>query len=293
MLECVVNVSEGRDRAVLDVLAASCEASLLDLHVDADHHRSVFTLAGPGASDAVVAVRALAEAVARHVDISTHEGVHPRMGALDVVPFVALGPTRAEAEQAIAAARDFAQWWAEAWDVPVFLYDEAEPSGRDLPYVRRHAFKSRQPDFGPPQPHPRLGVTAVGARKPLVAVNCVLVARDVELARRIARQVREADGGLRGVRALGFMIDAIDRPQVSMNLVELEHTGIEDACLRVRDLARRAGSDVAEVELVGLLPAAELDRCTERFLAWSGLDASSTVEGRILEKEIRSGPTLE
>ena len=276
-----MNVSEGRNQSVLRAIAARCARSVVDLHTDDDHNRSVFTLAGPGADDAITAVRSLADAVATLVSITGHEGVHPYIGALDVVPFVALGGTTAEARIAVEAAHEFGEWWAETYDVPVFLYDDADDSGRTLPYTRRHAFRSRKPDFGPASPHPTLGATAVGARKPLVAINVVLLAREVAIARRIAREIRESDGGLPGVRALGLMLESQGRPQVSMNLVDLDRTGIEDACLTVRELARRERTDVASVELVGLVPRRELDRCSDEFLRWADIDGSVAIEARV------------
>jgi glutamate formiminotransferase len=281
MLECVANVSEGRNTNALRAVAEGCGASLVDVHTDPDHNRSVFTLAGPGGHDAAPAARDLAASVAAHISIADHEGVHPRIGALDVVPFVALGGTKVERAQAADAAREFGQWWAETHAVPVFLYDDADPGARDLPHIRRHAFKTRKPDFGPEAPHHTLGSTAVGARKPLVAINLLLVTRDVAVARRIAREIREQDGGLPGVRALGLMLESKGRPQVSMNLVDLERTGIEDACLDVRELARREHTDVASVEVVGLVPRADLDRCTDDFLAWANIDASAAIEARV------------
>jgi glutamate formiminotransferase len=281
VLECVVNVSEGRDMDRLLRIARACGPSLVDVHTDADHNRSVFTLAGPSPREAVEGARSLAAAVAEQCSIVGHLGEHPRFGALDVVPFVALGGTRIEREHAAEEARAFGQWWAHEFAVPVFLYDEADPEGRDLPNARSTSFRSRSPDFGPDAPHARLGATAVGARRPLVACNCVLVSRDITVARRIARDMRERTGGLRGVRALGFFLPEAKRAQVSMNLVELDHTGVQDACLHVRNLARRYGTDVASVELVGLIPGRDLDRCTDDFLQWSRLDAESTVEVRI------------
>jgi glutamate formiminotransferase len=281
VLECVANVSEGRDKDALRALADACGPSLVDVHTDADHHRSVFTLVGPGPDDAPTAARDLAGAVATHISIAEHDGVHPRFGALDVVPFVALEGTNAEGASAAVAAREFGQWWAESHDVPVFFYDDADPGGRDLPDIRRHAFRTRAPDFGPQQPHPTLGATAVGARKPLVAINLLLITHDVALARRIAHQIRERDGGLPGVRALGLMLASAGRPQVSLNLVDLDRTGIEAACLEVRELARREQTDVASVELVGLVPRRYLDRCSDEFLTWAGIDGSAAIETRV------------
>ena len=281
MLECVVNVSQGRDMARLRTLADVSGAALLDLHVDADHHRSVLTLAERAGVNVEDAVRALGTCVAELISIADHEGAHPRLGALDVVPFVALSDSHTERERAADAARSFGQWWAEGYDVPVFLYEAADSERRSLPSVRRDAFRSRQPDYGPDAPHPQLGATAVGARKPLVAVNCLLPTDDVEVARRVAAGVRESSGGLPSVRALGFMLSTQHRAQVSMNLVDLERTGVEAACVRVRELAREERSDVMEVELVGLLPLREFERCSEGFLSWSGIDSGSTIESRV------------
>lgn len=279
MLECVPNVSEGRDTRALDAFAQACSASLLDLHVDPDHHRSVFTLAGPDDRDAEPAVRRLAGAVADRVDLTTHAGVHPRIGALDVVPFVALDGT--SGGDAVDAAGAFASWVAEELALPVFLYGDADPQHRSLPDVRRDAFTRRQPDVGPPEPHPQLGAVAVGARPLLVAVNCELDKHDLALASSLARAVRERDGGLPGVRALGLELESVARVQVSMNLVDLAATGLQQACETVRSLARARGADVARVELVGLLPASELARCDDEFRAWSAISADQTIEARL------------
>jgi glutamate formiminotransferase len=284
VLECVPNVSEGRRRHVIERIGGSCAKCLLDVHVDADHNRSVFTLAAPTADELERCIAALAEAVVRDADDSWHDGVHPRIGVLDVVPFVALEDSPDERATAVHRAHDFAEWLAGSFDVPVFLYGDADPERRSLPSLRRDAFVRRPPDFGPVEPHPMLGATAVGARSVLVAVNCELPGDDVELARRIAHEVRERGGGLAGVRALGFALASRGRAQVSMNLTALDATGVEQACAEVRRLARDAGSDVARVELVGLLPRVELDRCSDEFRLWAGLSDDQTIEGRYVRR---------
>jgi glutamate formiminotransferase len=281
MLECIVNIAEGRDRSALRAIAAECGAALLDVHSDADHHRTVFTLAGPRDDDAIPAARSLADAVEARVAVAGYDGVHPFLGALDVVPFVGLHETAAERAGAVRAAREFGAWWAETHDVPVFLYDDADPSGRDLPRTRREAFTTRAPDFGPSEPHPSLGATAVGARRPLVAINVWLATDDVGVARRIAAAVRERDGGLPGVRALGLGLASRRQVQVSMNLVDLARTGVEAAVTEVRDRARREPAEVTSVELVGLVPRRELERCSAGFREWAGLDCDVAVEDRI------------
>jgi len=282
VLECVPNVSEGRDPVVVAALADACGAALLDRHVDADHHRTVLTLAGPGPRDALGAAEALARAVAEHCDLRTHRGVHPRLGALDVVPFVALDePTPV----AVDAAHAFATWIHRALGVPVFLYDGAAADGCSLPEVRRDAFVRRPPDLGGPAAHPRLGAVAVGARAPMVAVNCWLDSDDVALARRVATVVRARDGGLPGVRALGLALPGRARAQVSMNLVDLERTGVEAACTAVRDAVAAAGGRVERVELVGLLRTVDLERCSAGFRAWAGLDPGCTIESRLAGRD--------
>jgi glutamate formiminotransferase len=278
VLECVVNVSEGRDREVVDTIAGAAGGAVLDVHVDADHNRAVVTLGGEPAR-LEDAVRRLATRAASLLDLREHGGVHPRFGVVDVVPFVALHGT--SRERATDAARAYARWSAETLGVPVFLYGDADPDARTLPDARRDAFTRRAPDVGPAHADPRLGTTAVGARPVLVALNCDLVSDDITLARSIARAVRERDGGLPGVRALGLALASQRRAQVSMNLVDLDRTGVEAACNAVRDLAVAHGSDVARVELVGLVPAAELARRSDRFRASSGISEAQTIEARL------------
>ena len=286
MFECVVNVSEGRRAEVVAAVADACGAALLDVHTDPDHNRSVLTLAG--AADVVAAsASALARAAVERIDLGAHSGVHPRLGAVDVVPFVPLdGGTL---EVAAAVARDWGERVAGELAVPVFLYGAADPAGRSLPDVRREAFGERGPDFGPSEPHPTAGDVAVGARPVLVAINCELGTGDVAVARAVARMVRERDGGLPGVRALGFALESKGRAQVSMNLTDLQATGVEAACEAVRRAVVERGGDVTAVELVGLLPGTELDRCSEEFLAWSGLSPEMTIEARLGRRGTASG----
>lgn len=285
MLECVPNISEGQNAEVLDDLSQASGASLLDMHADRDHNRAVFTLAGPGPRDAETSACALARAAAARVDLTDHVGVHPRMGVIDVVPFIALDE---EHEVAADAAQAFAAWAVEELALPVFFYDDADPKRRSLPELRADAFVKRQPDAGPVRPHPTLGAVAVGARPPLVAVNCWLDTNDMIVARAIAREVREVDGGLPGVRALGLLMESGGVAQVSMNLVDLPVTGLEAACTAVRLAAGRDDFEVTRVEIVGLMPAAELARCTEAFREWAELSDDVTIEARLAARpEVR------
>ena len=266
---------------MVEALAAACGSPLLDVHVDRDHNRSVFTLVAEAAEEVEAASVRLAEAVAHTVDRSWRDGVHPRLGALDVVPFVALSGTPESRASAVRTAQYFAGWLGDTLDVPTFLYDDADPQDRPLPRLRRDAFVRRMPDYGPSEPHPKLGATAVGARPPLVAINCELDRDDVDLARRIAGDVRERGGGLPGVRALGFELSSPRRAQVSLNVTDLEATGVEEACAEVARAARSEGADVARIELVGLIPRTALEECSPAFCRRAGLGEEQTIEGRL------------
>ncbi|HEX9991540.1 MAG TPA: hypothetical protein VGB14_01295 [Acidimicrobiales bacterium] len=257
MLECVVNVSEGRSPDVLAALAGAAGPHLLDLHADPDHHRAVLTLVGEDAPRAVAR-----EAVAR-IDLRGHAGAHPRIGAVDVVPFVPLGAT--PLADAVAARDRFAAWAAAALALPCFLYGPE----RSLPEVRRSAFAGLAPDTGPPRPHPTAGAAAVGARPVLVAYNLWLAEPDLAAARRLARALRGP-----AVRALGLAVGA--HVQVSTNLVDPATVGPADVYDRVA-----AEVAVARAELVGLVPRAVLDAVPRR--RWAALDLAEdrTVEARL------------
>jgi glutamate formiminotransferase len=270
VLECVVNVSEGRDRAVITALAAAGGRWVLDVHSDPHHHRSVLTMAGEGLEGAVQAVAA--EAVAR-LDLRSHEGAHPRLGVVDVVPFVPLSGSTMD--EAVAARDRFLAWAGSELALPGFAYGPE----RSLPEVRRSAFAPLAPSAGPPAPHPTAGAVCVGARPVLVAYNVWLApGAGVDDARRVAREVRVP--GV--VRALG--LDVGGRAQVSMNLVEPLRVGPAAAFDAVR--ARAA---VERAELVGLLPAAVLDDVPPA--RWDELDVgwSQTIESRLAEHGHLSG----
>ena len=262
MLECVVNVSEGRRPAVVDAIAAAAGASLLDVHTDPHHNRAVLTLAGTEEVEA--AVRAVATETVHRVDLRTHVGVHPRVGALDVVPFVPLAGTTMAA--AVAARDRFAAWAGADLGVPCFLYGPERP----LPEVRRRAFVDLVPDSGPSVAHPTAGATCVGARGVLVAYNLWLAPEaGVDVARSVAAAVRGP-----AVRALG--LDVGGRAQVSINLVDPLVVGPA----QVYD-AVAARAPVVGAELVGLVPAAVLDAAPPE--RWTELDLgpARTIEGRL------------
>jgi glutamate formiminotransferase len=275
LVECVANVSEGRDLGVLAALDAAAGYLLRDRHSDPDHHRSVFTLVGP-ADEVVDAARALAIAVVQRHDVGVHAGAHPRLGVLDVVPFVPYEPGQAAPQDlgTVTGLRDdFARWLAETCGVPAFLYGPlAVGAPRTLPEVRREAFRNLEPDFGPHRPHPRAGATAVGARPVLVAYNVWV--STAEVARQVATQIRGA-----AVRALG--LDLGDRAQVSCNLIDPDRFGPERLYDEVAALVEAGGGATLGAELVGLVPSAVLERIPPPRWPELALSASQTVEARL------------
>lgn len=277
-LECVVNVSEGRDEAALSELSASAGPVFVDLHRDPHHHRAVLTLAG-APDDVTAAARSLATTTVERLDLRAHDGVHPRLGVLDVVPFVPYEPGHAAPDDLTAAAAhrdDFARWLADTLDVPSFLYGPlAGGRNRTLPDIRRHAFASNgglSPDFGPARPDPRSGATAVGARRVLVAYNVWV--SSIEVARLIAPRVRGPQ-----VRALALVVGK--RAQVSCNLIEPDAFGPARLYDAVAALAAEAGGTVEGAELVGLLPELVLAAVPAARWPELGLSAEATVESRL------------
>ncbi len=266
MLECVVNISEGRRADVIEAIAATAGADLLDVHQDRDHHRSVLTLVGEDAP------RAVASAAVARLDLGQHVGAHPRFGVVDVVPFVPLAGS--SIDDACAARDRFAVWAADALAVPCFLYGPGLGAGRPLPEVRRTAFSPRRPDTGPARPHPTAGATAVGARDVLVAYNLWLADADLDLARRLAADLRSPT-----VRALGLAVG--DRVQVSCNLVAPGSTGPAEVFDVVATRAAAAGSAVAGAELVGLVPRSVLEAIPPRRWAELDLAEDRTIEAAL------------
>ena len=260
VLECVLNLSEGRRSAVVADLAATAGDELLDLHSDPDHNRSVLTLVGTEAP------RAVARAAVERLDLRRHTGVHPRIGVVDVVPFVALaGSSPADAR---AARDEFAVWIATELGVPAFLYGPE----RSLPELRRGAFTTLAPDHGPSTPHPRAGAVAVGVRPVLMAWNLWLAEPDLATARSIATAVRSTD-----VRALGLQVG--EAVQVSMNLLAPLRTGPAQVYDRVASMA-----PVARAELVGLVTAELLESVPSDRWAELDLGPDRTVEARLARR---------
>jgi glutamate formiminotransferase len=274
LIECVPNFSEGRRPEVIDEIVHAVGqidgVTVLDHSRDETHNRSVLTFAG----NAEPVVRAATAAVGRAlelIDMEQHTGAHPRIGAVDVIPFVPLGGTRIA--ECVDLARRFGEQIAARFELPVYLYGEAalRPERRRLADVRRgqyEALKSeigvnpdRDPDFGPARLHPRGGAVAVGARKPLIAFNVNLASGDLALAKRIAHAIRESSGGLPAVQAMGVLLENPGQPpmaQVSMNLVDWERTGIARVVSEIRRLAEGAGVAIDHCELIGLAPTGAL-----------------------------------
>ncbi len=293
-VECILNVSEGRKRATIEALAAAVEetprAWLLDVDSDRDHHRTVYTFFGDLEGCTEAAYRAVTEAV-RRIDLRRHRGVHPRVGAADVVPFVPLrGVTAGECVQRV---RRLAARLAADCSLPVYLYEEAaaRPERSNLAEIRRGGLEGLAqrlaadpdwaPDYGPNRLHPTAGACVIGVRKPLIAFNLYLESSDVRLARRIARRIRERDGGLPGVKALGLFLKEQGRAQVSVNLTDYRATGLATLFERVREEARRAGSEVAGSELIGLVPREALPAGLERQILLEDFSPDRILENRI------------
>jgi glutamate formiminotransferase len=298
LVECVPNFSEGTRAAAMDAIqtaAASVHgAAVLDRHADRIHNRMVLTIAGTPGAVAEAAFRATARA-ASVIDLDNHRGVHPRIGATDVVPFVPLGSTSMQlcVELAVRVGRRIA---AEL-DLPVYLYGEAARTSarRRLPDLRRGEYERLRaeltsdptlaPDFGPARIGPA-GATVVGARRPLIAYNVTLATGDLTVARAIARAIRESSGGLPSVQARGFRTAEPTIVQVSMNLLDTRRTPIASVYARIGEEAARRGVEVLESELVGLAPAEALVDVARQALRFGRLDADAVLETRLLEQAL-------
>ena len=289
-LESVPNFSEGREQTTLDALAAALgeRIELLDVHADADHNRSVFTLVGQEAdlADALVAGVACAR---DRIDLRQHEGAHPRVGAADVVPVVPISPE--DMPRARKTATTVARRIGDDIGLPVFLYGELAP-GRGPAFFRRGGTEELQrridegelkPDFGPERLDPSAGAVLVGARRPLIAFN-VNLKGELDAAREVAALVRETGGGFPGVRALGLELPSAGLVQVSMNVEDWEAAALHDIVARVEQEALFRGATVVGAELVGLMPAGAAAAAVGAMLRIDGFDSSRVLELRLLER---------
>lgn len=296
LIECVPNISEGVRTEVVagivEALRAIDGLHVLDVQSDATHNRSVLTLAGEPAVLRVALPR-LCELTIAEVDLRTHRGEHPRLGAVDVMPFIPLeGATMAEC---VALAREVGADIGGRLHVPVFLYEDAasSPARRNLEDIRRGEFEGLAekmrlpgwaPDFGPDTPHPSAGATVIGARMPLIAYNINLATDRVDVAKKIASAVRMSSGGLRYVKAMGLALDGRPVVQVSMNLTNFEKTPIHRVFDMVQREAARYGVAVLESEIVGLIPQAALLQAAAHYLQLEGFSAGQVLEHRLQQR---------
>jgi glutamate formiminotransferase / 5-formyltetrahydrofolate cyclo-ligase len=290
LVESVPNFSEGRRSDVVDRLATTVTGTpgvhLLDRTSDASHNRTVLTMAGE-AGPVITALEAAIAVAVEAIDMEVQRGEHPRIGAVDVIPFVPLGDTTMD--DCVELARSFAARVADRFDIPVYLYARAatRPDRTRLADVRRGQYEGlrdeiasdpdRRPDFGPARTHPRAGAVAVGARPFLIAYNINLASTDLELAKRIARTVRESSGGLPAIQASGFRLDDPDCAQVSMNLLDFEVTPLWRVWEAVEAEADAAGIELAESELIGLAPLAAFVAVADHI----GAPADAPIEERL------------
>jgi glutamate formiminotransferase len=293
VIECVPNVSEGRRHDVIHQLADSLRAvpgmRVLDVQSDATHNRSVFTLAGDAAAMSA-GIPTLFEGAIAAIDLTAHQGEHPRMGAVDVTPFIPIdGVTMAEC---VALARSIAQDVASRFSLPIYLYEEAaaNPARKNLEDIRRGEFEGLAakmakpewaPDYGPAEPHPTAGASVIGARMPLIAYNINLATNRLDVAKKIASAIRMSSGGLRYVKAMGIPLEDRGIVQVSMNLTNYEKTPIFRVFDLVKREAERYGVNVLESEIVGLVPAAALRQSVEYYLRLEGFSADQVLENKL------------
>lgn len=293
LFQCIPNLSEGRRPEVIQALTDAVRdvpgVTLVDHSADKDHNRMVLTMLG-AAEPLEEAILKLFHEADRHLNVHQHKGAHPRIGAIDVVPFVPVW--RSTMEQAVQLAHRTGERIAEELQVPVYFYAEAsrKETYRSLSWLRRGQLEGllkdlaaeRVPDLGPPALHARLGATVVGARRPLIAYNVVLDSTDLEVARQVARRVRESSGGLRWIQAMGVMLEERGKAQVSMNLVDPERTSLYTALEMVKMEARRYGVTVLDSEIIGLSPVETLIEAARYYLQLTDFRSSQVLESQIL-----------
>ncbi len=293
IIESIPNISEGRRPEVIEAIASAVAATpgvrMLDRSSDATHNRTVLTLAGAPSAVRAATLTLFATAI-EAIDLRVHRGEHPRLGAVDVVPFVPLeGATMADC---VALAREVAAEVGTRFHVPVYLYEEAatDQARRNLEDIRRGEFEGLAdkmqtrgwaPDAGPATPHPTAGATVIGARMPLIAYNINLASDQLEVARKIAAAVRHSSGGLRYVKAMGVLLEDRRVAQVSMNLTNFEKTPVPRVFEFVRREAARYGVGILESEIVGLIPQAALLAAAEYYLQIEGFSPSVVLENRL------------
>jgi glutamate formiminotransferase len=293
LLECIPNISEGKDQEKITLMADEVRkekgAKLLDVSSDKDHHRSVFTFIGEPVAVKKAALSLALKAI-ELIDMNKHQGAHPRLGAVDVVPFVPIQGV--EMEEAVQVAREFGREFGKR-GIPVYFYEEAatSPERRDLPSIRKGEYEGLKeklsdpkwkPDEGPGSFNPKSGATVVGARFPLVAYNVNLKTEDLSLAKEIARKVRFKDGGFPHVRAMGVALKEKGMVQVSMNLTNYRITNIPRVYEFIKEEAHKRGVEIGESEIVGLIPLGVLEGIVQHYLKYPEFSIHQVIEQRIL-----------
>lgn len=290
MLECVPNFSEGYDGGIVqqiaDAIASAPGVSLLGQEMDQDHNRSVITIAGESKAVVEGAVRGVGKA-AELINLASHAGVHPRVGAADVIPFIPM--TGSTMKDAVAAAREAGEEIWKRLRIPVYYYGEAAKREwrRRLEKVRRIGFDGEGPDVGDVATHPTAGAAVVGARKFLLAYNFDLTTADIKIAEQIARQVRESSGGFPHVKAIGFYLESRKRAQVSLNLTDFAEIPLEDLYQKIAASARDLGTDIADGEVIGLVPEAAYKQDPAFFARASNFNESRILETRMKQLTTR------
>jgi glutamate formiminotransferase len=297
IIECIPNVSEGRRPDLVQSFVRTVRGisgvRLLDASSDPSHNRSVLTLAGE-AAPLKAAVLALFAKATGSIDLREHRGEHPRLGAVDVVPFVPIEGVAMD--ECVALARETAAEVATRFEVPVFLYEEAatQPTRRNLEDIRRGEFEGLAakmtspewaPDFGPARPHPTAGASVIGARMPLIAYNINLATDRLDVAKKIASAIRHSSGGFRFVKAIGIALEDRQIVQVSINLTNFEKTPIHRVLEAVRREAARYGVTVLESEIIGLTPEAALVSAAEHYLQLERFSHNQILENRLRQAE--------
>jgi len=299
IVECVPNFSEGRRKEVIDEILKAAqsvqEITVLDCESDANHNRMVLTFVGPPEAVKEAALSSSAKAI-ELIDLTKHTGEHPRMGAVDVVPFVPL--REVSMDDCVILAREFAKELSARFSLPIFLYENAatREDRRNLADVRHGQFEglreqigtdpAKKPDFGPEKIHPTAGATAVGARPVLIAYNVNLETEDLSIAKKIAKRVRERDGGFPAVKALGFQLKDRSLVQVSMNLTDYTRTSMHTVFDAISQYAKEYGVRVVESEIVGLVPLEALTLASVHYLSLSNFNSNQIIENRIFSSEL-------
>jgi len=301
LIECVPNFSEGRNREVVDSIESTIRGVegilFLGKEMDADHNRSVLTFAGPPGAVERAAFEACRRA-AELIDLNSHHGEHPRIGATDVIPLIPLAGV--EIEECIRISRRLAERIASELNIPTYLYELSaiRPDRKSLSDIRKGEFEglreeikheARRPDYGRQELHPTAGATVVGVRPFLVAYNVYLSTPDTSVARRIASRIRERNGGMPGVKALGFYIEKRKMAQVSMNLTDLSKTTMLAAFDRVREEARKENTEVVSSEIVGLAPAVTILEAAAERLKLEEFSVHQILEEKLLESVLERG----